>query len=298
MSWRLAIQSTKLLFSYVIPYKIKLFREALLNANIVRIRQLAYEKPKLLQRAIDADGNTALGLAILLGEVDVVATLLELGSDPNIANIFDGNHPLVFLAKLRSEENSKTLTLVDLLLHAGSNPLCEIRCRADNIKRVDPTQTPSFYETPLLCSIRFQNESVLRKILQHGIDVNTLNPETGTSPLMLAAALGYLNICNFLLDFGADVNACDFAGNTPLHLAIQGFGDKLPILHTLLEYGANINAINQDGSTPAMFAEQIQDEECIRLLQSRLNDTKDPPRYQEVEGNHQEQIDQKYFSFT
>jgi ankyrin repeat protein len=91
-------------------------------------------------------------LAILLGEIEIVKALLELGSDPNVANAFDGNHPLVFLAKLRSEENSKTPALADLLLEAGSNPLYEIHHQADTATRIDATQTPSFHETPLLCS--------------------------------------------------------------------------------------------------------------------------------------------------
>jgi len=164
MSWRLAFHSTKLLFSYLIPYKVKIFRDAIFDGNVGRIRQLAAERPRLLQQAIDADGNTALGLAILLADIEVVKTLLELGSDPNIGNAFDGNHPLVFLAKLRSEENSKTSTLADILLKAGSNPLHEIRYQADTANRVDATQTPSFHETPLLCCVRFQNEDVLKKM--------------------------------------------------------------------------------------------------------------------------------------
>lgn len=86
-----------------------------------------------------------------MGEVEIVKALLELGSNPNLANAFDGNHPLVFLARLRSEENSKTLLLADLLLKGGSSPLSEVRYQADSASRFDATQTPSYHETPLLC---------------------------------------------------------------------------------------------------------------------------------------------------
>lgn len=151
MSWRLAFHSAKLLFSYIIPYKVRTFRDAIFDGKIDVIRQLAAERPRLLQQSIDADGNTALGLALLLGEVDIVKTLLELGSNPNVANAFDGNHPLVILSKMRSEENSKTPLFADLLLEHGSDPLCEVRYQADNANRLDATQTPSFHETPLLC---------------------------------------------------------------------------------------------------------------------------------------------------
>lgn len=86
-----------------------------------------------------------------MGDLEVVKALLELGCDPNVANSFDGNHPLVILAKLRPEENSKTPALADILLDHGSDPLHEVRYQADCASRIDATQTPSFHETPLLC---------------------------------------------------------------------------------------------------------------------------------------------------
>ena len=92
------------------------------------------------------------GLAIILGNIELVNTLLEIGSNPNLANVFDGNHPLVMLAKLRADENSKTLLLADVLLNAGSNPLHAVRHQADTANRIDATQTPWFEETPLLCA--------------------------------------------------------------------------------------------------------------------------------------------------
>jgi len=61
MSWRLSFHSAKLLFSYLIPYKVKLFRDAIFDGNVEVVRQLAAERPRLLQQSIDGDGNTAIG---------------------------------------------------------------------------------------------------------------------------------------------------------------------------------------------------------------------------------------------
>jgi hypothetical protein len=72
MSWRLAFQSTKVLFSYLLPYKIKTFRDAIFDAQIETIRQLITERPKLLQEATDADGNTALGIDYLNLEIKII----------------------------------------------------------------------------------------------------------------------------------------------------------------------------------------------------------------------------------
>jgi ankyrin repeat protein len=298
MSWRLAFHSTKLLFSYLFPYKMQTFRDAIFGGNLDTIRKLAAERPRLLQQSIDADGNTALGLAILLGEIEIVKLLLELGSNPNIANAFDGNHPLVILAKLRAEENSKTPILADLLLNAGSDPLYEVRYQADSASRLDATQTPSFHETPLLCSIRFQNEDLLRKMIEHETDINSLNPETGTSALMLAATQGYLNICNILIDAGAEINVCDHAGNTPLHLAAQGYGEQVPVIQALLQRGADPAAINEDGFTPAMLAKRTEKDACVKILESYTVNQMDPPKYQEFQDTKEQIKDQGVFSFT
>ena len=46
---------------------------------------------------------------------------------------------------------------------------------------------------------------------------------------------------------GADVNARDADGNTPLHRAIWG---EAEILQVLLDNGADVNAQNKFGSTP------------------------------------------------
>lgn len=299
MSWRLAFHSAKLLFSYLIPYKVRVFRDAIFDGKIDVIRQLAAERPRLLQQSIDADGNTALGLALLLANVEIVKTLLELGSNPNVANAFDGNHPLVILSKMRAEENSKTPMFADLLLTNGSDPLCEVRYQADQANRIDATQTPSFHETPLLCCIRFQNEDLLRKVIEHNIDINYLNPETGTSPLMLSAALGYLNICNLLIDAGAEINVHDHSGNTPLHLAIQGYGEAIPVVETLLQRGADVNAVNEDGLTAGMIAKNLDKDACYRLLDSHQATNKiQPPAYELADNPIIESKDQNIFSFT
>jgi len=56
-----------------------------------------------------------------------------------------------------------------------------------------------------------------------------------------------------LLDHGADVNATDKVGNTPLHAAVQTTASReayLPVIETLISRGADINAQNHGGGTP------------------------------------------------
>ena len=252
-------------------------------------------------------------MALLLGEVDTVKTLLELGSDPNLANAFDGNHALVILGKLRSDENSKTLTLVKLLLDAGSDPLREVRYQADSANRLDATQTPSFHETPLLCSgkrssvgagllldlflsllVRFQNEELLKQFIEHHVDINYLNPETGISPLMLAATFGYQSICNLLIDAGAELNAHDHDGNTALHFVAQGYGEQTKVAEILLQRGADPQQTNEEGFTPAMLAKRMGNDACFKILDVPKDASAGTPTHPESEGVK----DQNLFALT
>jgi ankyrin repeat protein len=148
--------------------------------------------------------------------------------------------------------------------------------------------------------VRFQNEDLLRRLIAHEVNINALNPETGTSALMLAAALGYHNICNILIDAGADLNASDHAGNTPLHLAAHGYGEQVPVIETLLQRGADPNAVNEDGFTPAALAKETDNEACFKILDSRTDNTIQPPTYEEFEDDNDGagRKLQKIFSFA
>ena len=77
MSWRLAFHSAKVLFSYLIPYKMRVFRDAIFDGKIDVIRELAAERPRLLQQAIDADGNTAIG-RLLIDCVISITTIFDI----------------------------------------------------------------------------------------------------------------------------------------------------------------------------------------------------------------------------
>lgn len=149
-----------------------------------------------------------------------------------------------------------------------------------------------------LSLVRFQNEILLKKMIEHEIDINSLNPETGTSALMLAAGLGYLNICNILLDAGADIHACDHAGNTPLHSATQGYGEQVPVIQALLDRGADTTMTNEDGFTPIMLAKKLDKDACVRVFESYSAQKKEPPAYHDVGEFKEEQKDQNIFAFT
>jgi ankyrin repeat protein len=68
----------------------------------------------------------------------------------------------------------------------------------------------------------------------------------------------------YVLERGADVMMRDAEGHTPLHIAVTGGYCRLQIARVLLEHGADANAFNHTGVTPLGLA--AGNSEMVRLL--------------------------------
>jgi ankyrin repeat protein len=63
---------------------------------------------------------------------------------------------------------------------------------------------------------------------------------------------GLQDIALFLVNSGADINAIDLNGDTPLHKAVRNNWSKLVV--QLLARGAEVNVMNWYGETPLQLA--------------------------------------------
>ncbi|PUZ47316.1 hypothetical protein GQ55_7G155300 [Panicum hallii var. hallii] len=138
----------------------------------------------------DYDGRTALHVAALRGYEDIVRFLIQRGANVNSIDKF-GNSPL--LLALRSGHDRITSLLVKHGAALNLEDAGGYLCRVVTDGRID----------------------LLNRLLRFGVDPNCKNYDQRT-PLHVAAAEGLHLVAGMLIGFGADVQAKDRWGNTPL----------------------------------------------------------------------------------
>jgi ankyrin repeat protein len=107
-------------------------------------------------------------------------------------------------------------------------------------------------------------------LLKYGADVNAQRDDLWT-PLHLALSLGKLKVARLLLDHQADVHARNNDGQAPLHLlsrleAPENVDDGSDIAKLLLKCGANVNEKDKDDATPLHVASYYKRLEIVRVL--------------------------------
>ena len=88
---------------------------------------------------------------------------------------------------------------------------------------------------------------VVRYHIEAGSDINTIDPEGGASPLIIAATFGQVDVARSLIEAGAEINLRNNDGSTALITAT--FLCHTEIVELLLGHGADKNVRNNAGST-------------------------------------------------
>ena len=108
-----------------------------------------------------------------------------------------------------------------------------------------------------------ENIEAVKKTLADGADVNAKD-DNGWTPLHWAAGIGHKEVSEYLITMGADVNAKTSLGSTPLHGAAMG-GHK-EIAERLIAKGTDVNAQSEKGRTPLDWATEKNRTEVADLL--------------------------------
>src|SRR5688500_14390320 len=115
----------------------------------------------------------------------------------------------------------------------------------------------------LIAAVRSGTRAPVASLLTANRDLVTAKDPAGSTLLHHAAGFGALDTLTLLLDAGADVNAQNRRGSTPLHWAI----DDEAKVRVLLTRGAGVNTRQVEGRTPLYQAATLGNGNAVlRLL--------------------------------
>ena len=96
--------------------------------------------------------------------------------------------------------------------------------------------------------VQQRSPAAVKALLEKSPDqVSARNPD-GMTPLHIAAAYGFLDVAQCLIENRADVNARDKMGNPPLHYC--AYGGSRAVADLLVTYGAEVKVRNAAGISP------------------------------------------------
>lgn len=165
-------------------------------------------------------------------------------------------------AKLCKECSTGNLKKVKKL-HKGS--LFSKSIPVDSISNEKKSTTNGM--TPLMCASMYGRINIVEYLVSNGADVNARNAGGGNTPLMYAAAYGRLYVCEYLIAAGADVNACNTVSeNTPLmYAAAYNYSE---IVKLLLKNNADKEMKNKDQLDALQLADRHNYEDIVSLLRN------------------------------
>ena len=212
--------------------------------------------------------RTALLIAAMSdGSADIVRFLLEKGADPKAMDF-------VKTTALRAATLGNDTETIRMLIDAG----------------VDVNAADLAGITPLMMAAGWNgNAPAVKMLLAKGASVNaTSRPVMGLpsrngpsefgslTALLMAAPFGPPELIATLLNAGADVNAKDVRGMTPLMLAVATDRQNRSVIEMLLKHGADPVMRSNAGETTLDWARRTSLPPGIELL--RINDTRESSR--------------------
>jgi ankyrin repeat protein len=113
----------------------------------------------------------------------------------------------------------------------------------------------------LIWAAGFGHPGAVKLLLESGADINARNND-GETPLMVASLLGHVDIVKLLLAKGADVDAMHKRGMTALMRA--SFEGHVEVVRVLVDHGADVNV---EGMIPALsLACEMGRTKVVKLL--------------------------------
>ena len=225
--------------------------------------------------AVDEDGNQPLHLACKQGHTKTVNLLLSHSADARAIN-GNGHSPLLLISKRITGSKKRGVGREGnhaLHIISKNGMLMAVQVLVD--LGADTNVVNKHGQTPLHAAAGGKKDcpEVCEILLKHGAKMDALD-EDGNQPLQWACKRGHVETGNLLLSCGADTNAVNKCGQTPLHTAASGESDCPEMCVILLKQDARIDAVDEDGNQPLHLASKQGHAKAVNLLLSHSADVR------------------------
>ena len=230
----------------------------------------AQKKRPLLPFIDSSTGTTALHVAVMEGNFESAKVLFENGADVNWEGL-SSISPLNLTVALNRPEFLRLFLEADRTVYEFDES--RIRSAANDghieIFRVLFKADIHFERTYEIAVVRAASEGHLQLVkflYGQDISINKKVRPTESTALHASVQSNDVNVVEFLVSVGANINARDDKGNTPLHYATMS--KHVELVQVLVDSDADISLENDEGQTPLDLAIKHNSLDVVNILKN------------------------------